>query len=226
MQFRAEVGLYRRSETDTNYLPGDAVPMEFADEPETEQPTPAVNAWGEPIEQQTEETPAIDVETIMGTQQDAQPEQGEILSGPIEGEPQEKKRRGRKPKQPDLLAELLKRAQFGAMAATIHTLMYRAINTPEHPCPELQPEEAQIVITATDSYARKLIEANETVREFTPLAAFVLANLIPIAVRVQPIAVVTAPFWQRVGIALSKAGSWIWGLVSGRKSTENGTTAP
>jgi hypothetical protein len=175
------------------------------DEVETWQPAPASSGNGAAAtETRLEGDTPIDVQSIMGPPEQPATAGPEVQSAPVEGQPevvftQKRKRGPRKPKEADLLGEMLKQAQFGRMAVVCHTLFYRAINTPERPCPDLSEEEAGLVEYGTTGYLRHLIETSEEARQYTPLVAFMLCQMIPMIARVQPIAEASVPFWKRVG---------------------------
>jgi hypothetical protein len=150
----------------------------------------------------------IDVAAIMDAAPEIETPQPEVLTGEIGGEPTAVpfKKRGRRK---DPTKEMLKLAKFGEIAIVCHTLFYRAMHTPEVPCPDLHPEEAQMIGNAVDGYALYLIETSPASAPMIPLAALLLANLIPILNRAPAIVPKTIPFWKKIGEGVSNAWEWI-----------------
>lgn len=174
------------------------------------EPTERIVFTEEPAAE-TPQVEEIDVASIMDSAPtEPTTAQPEILTGEVQGEaePTPFKRRGRRK---DPTKEMLKLAKFGEMAIVCHTLFYRAMNTPEVPCPDLQPEEMQMVGSAVDGYAAYLIETSPASAPMIPLAAFMLANLIPILNRAPAIVPKTVPFWKKIGEGVSNAWEWIVG---------------
>jgi hypothetical protein len=190
--------------------------------------TPPV--WAQPAQPTQEAAPQPEIETaetidVAGIMGDVQPETetappGEVFTAEIEGEATDKpigKRRGRRPKDP--LDEMLKKAEFGKLAVVCHTLMYRAINTPERPCPDLAPEEASMIEDGTTVFIRSLLASNPEAAKATPIIYFLISNLIPVINRTPPIIDATMPLWKQVGTWISDASKWIWAKLTGNETT-------
>lgn len=153
----------------------------------------------------TTEAEQIDVAATMGPQEPQS--QGEIYTGTVEGPGTgQPPKRGRRTKDP--LKEMLKHAKFGQMAVVCHTLMYRALSTPEKPCPDLAPEEAEMIDTATTAYVQHVLERSPSTGPYIPIAALMLANLIPVLNRSAIIVPATVPFWKRVGNGVASVWNW------------------
>jgi hypothetical protein len=132
----------------------------------------------------------------------------EILTAPIEGEPSEppKGKRGRKK---DPVNEILKGINFGNLAVTVHQLMYKACDTPEHPCEPITQPEADLVIDCTEQYVRHFVRTNPATGPLVPLMYLLIGNLVPVINRAPAIVPASVPFFTRVGNAIGSAVSWI-----------------